>query len=81
MSARLAYLFSADGGSAMWHLLMLPFILMGALISGAFAVASVALFSVFLIPFILLAVFFRIGFFFLKLGAVVVLLALLVSCV
>jgi hypothetical protein len=65
----------------MWHLLMLPFILMGALISGAFAVTGVALFSVFLIPCILLAVFFRIGFFFLKVGAVVVLLALLVSCV
>jgi hypothetical protein len=63
----------------MWHLLALPFILVGALISGAFAVAGVALFSVFLIPLILLAIMFRIGFFFLKLGVVVVLLAVLIS--
>ena len=66
----------------MLHLLALPFVLIGALISSAFAVAGVALFSVFLIPFILLAVFCRIGLFFLKAGLVVLLLSvLLVSCV
>jgi hypothetical protein len=43
---------------------------------------GVALFSVFLIPLILLALVFRIGFFFLKVGLAVALLAvLLVSCV
>ena len=63
----------------MFHLLALPFILVGFLISGAMAAVGVALFSVFLIPFILLAVFFRIGFFFLKIGLIVVLLAVLVS--
>jgi hypothetical protein len=67
---------------AMFHLLALPFILIGVLISGAFAAVGVALFSVFLIPFILLAVFFRIGFLFLKVVLVVTLGALLlVSCV
>lgn len=66
----------------MFHLLALPFILIGVLISGAFAVVGVALFSVFLIPLILLAVFFRIGFLFIKVALVVTLGALLlVSCV
>lgn len=66
----------------MLHLLALPFILIGVLISGVFAAAGVALFSVFLIPLILLAVFFRIGFLFLKVALVVTLGALLlVSCV
>jgi hypothetical protein len=63
----------------MFHLLALPFILVGFLISGAFAVVGVALFSAFLIPLILLAVFFRLGFFFVKIGVIVVLLAVLVS--
>ena len=40
----------------MFHLLALPFILVGFLISGAMAAVGVALFSVFLIPLILLAV-------------------------
>ena len=66
----------------MWHLLALPFVLFGFLISGAMAAVGVALFSVFLIPLILLALVFRIGFFFLKVGLAVALLAvLLVSCV
>lgn len=66
----------------MFHLLALPFVLLGFLISGAFAAAGLALFSVFLIPLILLAVVFRIGFFFLKLGLVAILLLfLLVSCI
>ena len=63
----------------MFHLLALPFILVGLLISGTFAAVGVALFSVFLIPLLLLAVFFRIGFFFLKVGLIVVLLAVLIS--
>jgi hypothetical protein len=72
----------AKKGSAMFHLLALPFILVGVLISGVFAAIGVALFSVFLIPLILLAVFFRIGFFFLKAVLVLTLGALLlVSCV
>jgi len=65
----------------MFHLLALPFVLIGLLISGAFAAVGVALFSVFLIPFILLAVFFRVSFFFIKIGVAVALLALLVSCI
>jgi hypothetical protein len=48
----------------MWHLLALPFILLGFLISGAMAAVGVALFSAFLIPLILLALLFRVGFFF-----------------
>ena len=64
----------------MWHLLALPFILVGFFISGAFAVAGVALFSVFLVPLILLALFFRVGVFFFKVVLVVALGALLVSC-
>ena len=64
----------------MWHLLALPFILVGALVSGAFAVAGVALFSIFLIPLMLLALFFRVGVFFFKLVLVVAVGALLVSC-
>jgi hypothetical protein len=72
----------AEGGSAMFHLLALPFILLGFLISGAFAAVGIALLSVFLIPLILLAVFFRIGFFFLKVVLVCTLGALLlVSCI
>jgi len=63
----------------MFHLLALPFILVGLLISGTFAAVGVALFSVILIPLLLLAVFFRIGFFFLKVGLIVVLLAVLIS--
>jgi hypothetical protein len=81
MSMPPAYVSGArEEGSAMWHLLALPFVLVGALISGAFAVAGVALFSVFMIPLILLALFFRIGVFFFKLVLVVALGALLVSC-
>ena len=64
----------------MWHLLVLPFILLGFLISGAFSALGVALLSVFLIPLILLALFFRVGVFFFKIAVVVVLGALLVSC-
>lgn len=63
----------------MWHLLALPFVLVGVIVSGAMAAAGVALFSVFLLPLILLAVLFRIGFFFLKIGVVVVLLAAVLS--
>lgn len=63
----------------MLHLLALPFILVGVLISGVFAAVGVALFSVFLIPLLLLAIVFRVGFFFLKIGLIVVLLAVLVS--
>lgn len=63
----------------MLHLLALPFILVGVLISGVFAAVGVALFSVFLIPLLLFAVFFRVGFFFLKIGLIVALLAVLVS--
>ena len=63
----------------MLHLLALPFILVGFLLSGVFAAVGVALFSVFLIPLLLFAVFFRLGFFFLKVGLIVVLLAVLVS--
>jgi hypothetical protein len=66
----------------MFHLLALPFILIGVLISGAFAAVGVAIFSVFLIPLILFAVFFRIGFFFFKVILICTLGALLlVSCV
>jgi hypothetical protein len=66
----------------MWHLLALPFILVGFLISSAMAAAGMALFLVLLIPLMLLALVFRVGFFFLKVGLVVALLAvLLVSCV
>lgn len=66
----------------MWHLLALPFILFGFVISGAMAAAGLAFFAVFLIPLILLAVLFRIGFFFLKAALVVVLGSLLlVSCI
>jgi len=64
----------------MWHLLALPFVLLGFLISGAFAAVGVALFSVFLVPLILLALFFRLGIFFFKVVLVVALGALLVSC-
>lgn len=66
----------------MFHLLALPFILLGFLISGAFAAVGVALFSVFLIPLILLAVFFRLSFLFVKVALVFTLGALLLtSCV
>ena len=66
----------------MFHLLALPFILLGFVISGAFAAVGVAVFSVFLIPLILLAVFFRLSFFFVKIALVFTLGALLlVSCV
>jgi hypothetical protein len=66
----------------MWHLLVLPFILLAFVISGATAAAGVALFSVFLIPLILLALLFRIGFFFLKIALVVGLgCFLLASCI
>ena len=66
----------------MFHLLALPFILLGFLISSVFAAVGMALFSVFLIPLILLAVFFRLSFFFVKIALVFTLGALLlVSCV
>jgi len=66
----------------MWHVLALPFILVGFLVSGAMATAGVALFLVFLIPFILLALVFRVGFFFLKFAVVALLgILLLVSFV
>ena len=66
----------------MFHLLALPFILLGLLISGVFAAVGVALFSVFRIPLILLAVFFRLGFLFVKIALVFTLGALLLaSCV
>jgi hypothetical protein len=83
MSQGAVYLSAArKEGSAIWHLLTLPFILIGFLISGGMAVAGIALLSVFLIPFLLLALVFRVGFFFLKVVLVVVLGAvLLVSCV
>jgi hypothetical protein len=64
----------------MLHLLALPFVLLGFMISGVFAAVGVALFSVFLIPLILLALFFRVGIFFFKVVLVVALGALPVSC-
>ena len=60
----------------MWHLLALPFILAGFLISGAMAAVGATLFLAFLIPLMLLALVFRVGFFFLKVGLVVVLLVI-----
>jgi type III secretory pathway component EscR len=83
MSVSAAYLLGrAKEASAMFHLLALPFILLGFLISSVFAAVGMALFSVFLIPLILLAVFFRLSFFFVKIVLVFTLGALLlVSCV
>ena len=43
----------------MWHLLALPFVLLGAIISGVFAAVGVALVAVLLIPLVILAVVFR----------------------
>jgi hypothetical protein len=63
----------------MLHLLALPFVLFGVLMSGIMAATGVALFAVFLIPFLLLAVFFRASFFFLKVIAVFTLGALLLT--
>src|ERR1044071_8556463 len=40
----------AEGGSAMWHLLALPFVLFGFLVSGAMAAAGVTLVAIFTIP-------------------------------
>ena len=59
----------------MWHLLALPFILAGFLISGAMAAVGATLFLAVMIPLMLLALIFRVGFFFLKVGLVVALLA------
>ncbi len=65
----------------MWHLLALPFILVGFVISGAMAAAGATLIAIFVIPLIVVALFFRVGFFFLKVGLVVALLAVLLISV
>jgi hypothetical protein len=61
----------------MWHVLALPFILLGFLVSGAMAAAGVTVFLVLLIPLMLLGLVFRIGFFFLKFALVALVGALL----
>jgi hypothetical protein len=63
----------------MLHLLALPFVLFGVLISGIMGATGLAFFAVFLIPFLLLALFFRVSFFFLKIIAVFILGALLLT--
>jgi hypothetical protein len=65
----------------MLHLLALPFILIGVLMSGVMAFAGVAVFASLLIPLLILALIFRVSLFFLKLGLVVVLVAMLLSWV
>ena len=64
----------------MLHLLALPFILIGVLVSGIMAFAGVAVFAALLIPLLVLALFFRISLFFIKFGLAIVLIALLLSC-
>ncbi|HTK79203.1 MAG TPA: hypothetical protein VL286_02055 [Rhizomicrobium sp.] len=61
----------------MWHLLALPFVLFGFLVSGAMAAAGVTLVAIFTIPLIVLALVFRVGFFFLKFAMVALLGVLL----
>lgn len=63
----------------MLHLLVLPFILIGVLMSGVMAFAGVAVFAALLIPLLILALFFRISLFFIKFGLAVVLVAVLLS--
>ena len=63
----------------MLHLLALPFILIGVLMSGVMAFAGVAVFAALLIPLLILALFFRVTLFFVKFGLAVVLMALLLS--
>ncbi|HEY4114703.1 MAG TPA: hypothetical protein VGM17_11655 [Rhizomicrobium sp.] len=63
----------------MLHLLALPFILIGVLMSGVMAFAGVALFAALLIPLLILALFFRVSIFFLKFGLIVMLVAVLFS--
>ena len=61
----------------MWHLLALPFVLFGFLVSGAMAAAGVTLVAISTIPLIVLALVFRVGFFFLKFAMVALLGVLL----